>query len=77
MPMRIKTAITIPSKPVFPFFGKFKESGAINNVELKIQTKDGNELAVSWTGRIGHNLDGSFRQTYCILADIDFILRFP
>jgi PAS domain S-box-containing protein len=51
-------------------FGKFKESGAVNNVELEIQTKDGNELAVSWTGRIGHNTDGSFRQTYCILADI-------
>ena len=51
-------------------FGKFKESGAVNNVELEIQTKDGNELAVSWTGRIGHNLNGSFRQTYCILADI-------
>ena len=51
-------------------FGKFKESGAVNNVELRIQKKDGNELAVSWTGRIGHNLNGSFRQTYCIIEDI-------
>ncbi len=51
-------------------FRKFKESGAVNNVELRIQKKDGNELSVSWTGRIGHNLDGSFRQTYCIVDDI-------
>jgi PAS domain S-box-containing protein len=51
-------------------FSKFKESGAVNNVELRVQKKDGNELAVSWTGRIGHNLDGSFQQTYCIFSDI-------
>ena len=51
-------------------FEKFKKSGEVNNVELRVQKKDGNKLAVSWTGRIGHNLDGSFRQTYCIIEDV-------
>jgi len=51
-------------------FNRFRETGAVSNVEIRMETKDGSELLVLYTGRIGHNLDGSFRQTYCILENI-------
>lgn len=51
-------------------FRTFMETGAVSNVEFRMQKKDKREILVLYTGRIGHNLDGSFRQTYCILEDI-------
>ncbi len=51
-------------------FQKFRETGSVSNVEFRMQKKDKSEILIVYTGRIGHNLDGSFRQTYGILEDI-------
>jgi signal transduction histidine kinase len=51
-------------------FHKYRKIGAISNVELRVRKKDGSEILALYTGRIGHNPDGSFRQTYCIFEDI-------
>jgi len=51
-------------------FKKYLETGAISNVEIRIRKKDGSEILALYTGRIAHNPDGSFRQTYCIFEDI-------
>ena len=51
-------------------FPKFKRVGYILGVEFKMIKKDGSEIPVSLDGRIGHEQDGSFRQTYCVLQDI-------
>ena len=32
--------------------------------------KDGSEVSVSIDGTIGHNPDGSFKQTHCVLRDV-------
>ena len=51
-------------------FEKYKVSGAVSNIEFLMRKKDGSNLRVIYTGRIGHNPDGSFQQTYCILEDV-------
>lgn len=50
-------------------FPLFKERGAIHS-EFQLMHKDGSRHFIAFDGRIGHNPDGSFRQTHCILADI-------
>jgi len=51
-------------------FRRYKETGAVSNVEFRIQKKDKSDLVVVYSGRVGHNTDGSFRQTYGTLSDI-------
>ena len=50
-------------------FPLFKERGAIHS-EFEMLHRDGRRRTVAFEGRIGHNPDGSFRQTHCILSDI-------
>jgi PAS domain S-box-containing protein len=51
-------------------FPKFKNMGYILGVEFEMIRKDGSEVIVSLDGKIGHNEDGSFKQTHCVLKDI-------
>ena len=51
-------------------FPKFKNIGYILGVEFEMVKKDGSEIIVSFDGRIGHEHDGSFKQTHCVLKDI-------
>ena len=51
-------------------FPKFKSIGYILGVEFEMIKKDGSEITVSFDGKIGHEEDGSFRQTHCVLKDI-------
>lgn len=50
-------------------FPLFKERGAIHS-EFQLMHKDGSRHFIAFDGRIGHNPDGSFRQTHCILAGV-------
>lgn len=50
-------------------FPLFKERGVIHS-EFQMLHKDGSRHFIAFDGRIGHNSDGSFKQTHCILADI-------
>ena len=50
-------------------FPLFKKRGAIHS-EFQMLHKDGSRHFVAFDGRIGHNPDGTFRQTHCILTDI-------
>jgi PAS domain S-box-containing protein/putative nucleotidyltransferase with HDIG domain len=50
-------------------FPLFKERGSIHS-EFQMIHKDGSRHAIAFEGRIGHNPDGTFRQTHCILADV-------
>jgi PAS domain S-box-containing protein len=51
-------------------FPKFKSVGYILGVEFEMIRKDGAEIIVAFDGKIGHNDDGSFKQTHCVLSDI-------
>ncbi|MDD2635263.1 MAG: PAS domain S-box protein [Bacteroidales bacterium] len=51
-------------------FPKFKKRGYINNVQFKMRHKNGKHIHVSFEGIISYNLDGSFKQTYCVFQDI-------
>jgi len=51
-------------------FPKFRRVGYILGVEFEMIKKDGTEIIVSFDGKIGHNEDGSFQQTHCVLKDI-------
>lgn len=50
-------------------FPLFKARGAIHS-EFEMMHKDGERRVIAFEGRIGHNPDGTFKQTHCILADI-------
>lgn len=51
-------------------FPVFKKQGFINGIQFKVKSKIGEYRLVSFEGRIGNNVDGSFRQTYCVFQDI-------
>ncbi|MCF7922863.1 MAG: PAS domain S-box protein, partial [Candidatus Marinimicrobia bacterium] len=51
-------------------FPAFKQRGYVHDVEFKIRHHDGHYLDISFEGCIGHKLDGSFQQTYCVFQDI-------
>lgn len=55
-----------PFRQRFPIF---ISRGKIHS-EFKMRKKDGSQILISFDGRIVNNLDGSFKQTYCILKDI-------
>jgi PAS domain S-box-containing protein len=50
-------------------FPMFKARGAVHS-EFEMVRKDGARRAIAFEGRIGHNPDGTFKQTHCILSDV-------
>ncbi|WP_094228705.1 PAS domain S-box protein [Methanolobus psychrotolerans] len=50
-------------------FPVFKAKGIIQS-EFEMLHKTGERRLISFEGRIGHKIDGSFEQTHCILLDI-------
>ncbi|GAB7022145.1 PAS domain S-box protein [Salidesulfovibrio brasiliensis] len=51
-------------------FPRFKAVGEVLGVEFEMRKKDGDFVLVSFTGKIGKEPDGSFRQTHCVFRDI-------
>ncbi|WP_126380638.1 PAS domain S-box protein [Desulfovibrio ferrophilus] len=51
-------------------FPCFKEAGEVHGVEFEMIRKNGRIITMSFEGRIGHNPDGTFRQTHCIMHDV-------
>ena len=51
-------------------FLEFTKRGFIRGVEFKLKHKDGLFLDVSFEGRAGYDVDGNFRQTYCVFQDV-------
>jgi len=50
-------------------FPIFKVQGKIHS-EFEMVHKNGNKLFIAFDGKVGHDLDGKFKQTHCILQDI-------
>ena len=50
-------------------FEQFKAQGQ-GQFEYEMVRKDGTRATIAFTGRIGHDPAGAFRQTHCILADV-------
>ncbi len=51
-------------------FPNFKETGEIRGIEFSVRTKSGQIKHVSIDGKVGHDVDGTFKQTHCIVRDI-------
>ncbi|QGY44096.1 PAS domain S-box protein [Maribellus comscasis] len=51
-------------------FTKFKDNGSVHNVFFKIRHKKGHYLDILLEGRIGYNIEGGFKQTFCVFQDI-------
>ena len=49
-------------------FPEFKARGAMHS-EYEMLSKDRGTRTIAFDGRIGHNPDGSFKRTHCILTD--------
>jgi PAS domain S-box-containing protein len=59
------------SKKVFADnFSKLKADGKLNNLEFEIRRKDGAARHIVLNGEVGHNQDGTFRQTHCVFTDV-------
>lgn len=50
-------------------FPVFKAAGRIHS-EFEMMRKDGVRRHIAFDGRIGHDLEGNFKQTHCVLQDI-------
>lgn len=50
-------------------FPVFKAAGRIHS-EFEMMRKDGERRHIAFDGRIGHDLEGNFKQTHCVLQDI-------
>lgn len=50
-------------------FPIFKSQGYIHS-EFEMLSKDGQQLTISFEGKIGYDVNGDFKQTHCILQDI-------
>ncbi|MGM0432747.1 MAG: PAS domain S-box protein [Spirochaetota bacterium] len=50
-------------------FPIFKAEGKVHS-EFYMKHKNGSRRYIAFDGRVGHNADGSFKQTYCIMKDI-------
>lgn len=50
-------------------FPRFKAVGKVHT-EFEMLNRDGERLIVDFDGRIGHTLEGDFKQTHCILQDV-------
>ncbi len=51
-------------------FSKFKASGILHKAEFNFVSKGRKIITYEIEGRIGYNLDGSFKQTHCVLHNI-------
>ncbi len=51
-------------------FPKFKAAGEIHGAEFVMLRKDGSRVTMAVDGRIGHDRQGQFKETHCILHDI-------
>ncbi len=51
-------------------FPGLKRSGEVEGVEFEILKGDGTTGRVSFTGRVSHNADGTFKQTHCVFTVI-------
>jgi two-component system cell cycle sensor histidine kinase/response regulator CckA len=51
-------------------FAAFKSAGEVSDVNWRIMRKDGTARHLVFKGRIGHNADGTFKQTHCVFEDI-------
>ncbi len=66
--------LTPPYREKFAlYFPQFKAAGEIHGVEFEMLRQDGTRRIVSVDGRIGHDEQGRFKQTHCILHDISEI----
>ncbi len=50
-------------------FSAFKAAGRVHS-EFDVMRKDGQRRHVAYDGRVGHDLQGNFKQTHCMLQDI-------
>jgi two-component system cell cycle sensor histidine kinase/response regulator CckA len=51
-------------------FPKFKAKGEVHAAPFEMVAKDGNVFSVVIDGRIGHDEQGNFKQTHCVITDI-------
>jgi PAS domain S-box-containing protein len=51
-------------------FPRLKETGAAEDVELEILKGDGSKCRVSFTARVAHNPDGTFKRAHCVFTEI-------
>ena len=51
-------------------FPKFKRRGYVSQVPFRMKKKDGTFIDILLDGKIGHNDDGSFKQTHCVFQDV-------
>lgn len=51
-------------------FPRFKAAGEIHGVEFQMVRKDGSLITAAFDGKIGHDQQGRFKQTHCVLRDI-------
>jgi PAS domain S-box-containing protein len=51
-------------------FDAFKKDGELYDKIFEIVRKDGSRLLISVDGKIGHDHEGNFKQTHCILKDM-------
>ena len=51
-------------------FPEFKKAGAVEDAEFEIVRADGTTRRVSFTGRVAHNADGTFKQSHCVFTEI-------
>ncbi len=51
-------------------FPRFKAVGETHAAPFGMITKDGERIDVEIDGKIGHNADGSFKQTHCVLRNV-------
>jgi PAS domain S-box-containing protein len=50
-------------------FPVFKAAGRIHS-EFEMMRKDGEHRYIAFDGRVGHDLQGNFKQTHCVLQDV-------
>ena len=51
-------------------FPNFKTRGYVNQVPFRMKKKNGEFIDILLDGKIGHNDDGSFKQTHCVFQDV-------
>jgi two-component system sensor histidine kinase/response regulator len=51
-------------------FPGFKAKGEVHSVPFDMVTRDGQVISVEIDGRIGHNEQGDFKQTHCVIQDV-------
>lgn len=63
--------LTPPSREAFKKnFPALIKTGAAEEMELEIVKGDGSRSRVSFTARVAHNPDGTFKRTHCVFTEI-------